>query len=1366
MKLGLSIERSADDHVRVDTQPSQAGWVRIKLRHSASRAAGLLADVTVRTPFPLPAGRRWISLLLLLLVGLAPVRSLAAAGWPPVVISEFMASNAEGLRDADGDRSDWIELTNLGAAPVNLAGWRLTDRLAQAGWTFPATNLPPGGFLVVFASGKDRAAAGAELHTDFRLAVVGEALALLAPDGSVASAFTPQFPPQTADVAYGVAREVAATRLVSPDSPARVWVPTDGTLENHWTGADVTFDDSGWLQGRNGVGYDTAVAPAAEWPAGFWNFNQSADAPRVTDASGHGLDGQIVGANYTSDRTGRSGQAGDRAMSFTPARNSRVEVPGFAADPLDAATQRDALTVSLWLYGGAAQPSPSSAFWFAQNADASGARAAQAHLPWSDRNLYWDTANSDDCCSPAARLFVAEPDSTRWRGAWNHYVLVKRGATKEIWQNGTLIHQAVGAGPLTTLRHLTIGSAPGGVAAYAGFIDDFAVWDRALSAGEIRGLAQGATPLNPLGLAPLLGGEVRSAMAGKNASVFVRLPFTVGAEPDFDSLQLRVQSDAGFVAYLNGVEVARRNAPDAVRWDSAATATRSREATLTFEELDLSGAASLLRVGQNALAFHGLNEHADSGEFFLRAELRGLRLTPDRFLVTPTPGAPNTGGVLGLLAAPTFSRRHDLVDAPFELQITSPTPGARLIYTLNGSAPSPTNGFSVNPPGADVPVSVTLTIRSNAFVRAAAFRAGFEPSPAVTQTYLFLDEVAHQPVRPPGLPAFWPDGAPTDFEVDPTIVNTTQPGYGFADALRSLPIVSLVAAPADFFDAAKGIYANAELKGDAWERAGSVEWLDPAGGPGFQVNCGLEIHGGISRRNNFTAKHSFALLFRDRYGPRELEFPVFPGSPVARFDELILKGLSTDTWPVVDPGGDDPPWHPAKASYLRDQWIRDTHLDMGRLAARGTYVHLFLNGLYWGLYDLTEHCDAAFQSDHLGGAKSEYDVLKDVAELDAGDLVAWNDMLNLAKAGLQTEEAYQRLQGNRPDGTRDPALPRLLDVPALIDYMILHLYIGATDWPNHNWWAGRRRGPESEGFRFFPWDQDISLNSLTRTTTFTGHAFAEVNVDNSPALPYAQLRTNANFRMLFADHVHRHFFNGGVLTPAANIARWRERAQQIDVALVAESARWGDARRATPFRREVEWLANERWMTNQFWPKNHPIALQRFRNAGLYPAVTAPTFSQHGGEVPAGFELTVIAATGRIYYTTDGADPRTPTGTVAPSALAFTVGGGGNLRLRLDASQRVRARVRVGTVWSALNEADFRVRQPLLISRAQRTAAGLEITFQAEAGVAYVVERRAGLGAGGWQPAARPPIQTADGLVTLTLPVSGESTGFFRVTAP
>ena len=128
---------------------------------------------------------------------------------PPqgVMISEFMAANGgkqtNSLHDELGNSPDWIELYNSGSTPVSLTGWSLTDDATKpAKWVFPATMLSAGGYLVVFASGRDTNVNG-QLHTSFRLSASPGFLGLFDPAGNIISAFSPTYPQHYTDISYG-----------------------------------------------------------------------------------------------------------------------------------------------------------------------------------------------------------------------------------------------------------------------------------------------------------------------------------------------------------------------------------------------------------------------------------------------------------------------------------------------------------------------------------------------------------------------------------------------------------------------------------------------------------------------------------------------------------------------------------------------------------------------------------------------------------------------------------------------------------------------------------------------------------------------------------------------------------------------------------------------------------------------------------------------------------------------------------------------------------------------------------------------------------------------------------------------------------
>src|SRR6266404_1375139 len=154
-------------------------------------------------------------LLQILCVACMCSRAMAAEPF----ISEFMADNAHTLTDEDGQFPDWIEIQNPNTAPLDLAGYFLTDNPAQLNkWAFPSVALPAKGFLVVFASGKNRTTNTNRLHTNFQLDADGGFLALVKPNGStVVSAYNP-YPKLKEDVAFGIAQQQITASLIANSS--------------------------------------------------------------------------------------------------------------------------------------------------------------------------------------------------------------------------------------------------------------------------------------------------------------------------------------------------------------------------------------------------------------------------------------------------------------------------------------------------------------------------------------------------------------------------------------------------------------------------------------------------------------------------------------------------------------------------------------------------------------------------------------------------------------------------------------------------------------------------------------------------------------------------------------------------------------------------------------------------------------------------------------------------------------------------------------------------------------------------------------------------------------------------------------------
>ena len=191
---------------------------------------------------------------------LEPRQLLAASP----ILSEFMASNQDALADGDGNASDWIEIHNVGDAPLDLAGYHLTDQADNLPkWTFPSVTLGPGEYLVVFASGQETdnyVDAGGHLHTNFRLGADGEYLGLASPQGQVVSQFGlggQDFPRQLPDVSYGSSNSQSLT-LVTGQSNAQYLVPLGGPSGTDWTRPAYDAAAQGFVAGKAAVGYETS----------------------------------------------------------------------------------------------------------------------------------------------------------------------------------------------------------------------------------------------------------------------------------------------------------------------------------------------------------------------------------------------------------------------------------------------------------------------------------------------------------------------------------------------------------------------------------------------------------------------------------------------------------------------------------------------------------------------------------------------------------------------------------------------------------------------------------------------------------------------------------------------------------------------------------------------------------------------------------------------------------------------------------------------------------------------------------------------------------------------------------------------------
>ena len=712
--------------------------------------------------------------------------------------------------------------------------------------------------------------------------------------------------------------------------------------------------------------------------------------------------------------------------------------------------------------------------------------------------------------------------------------------------------------------------------------------------------------------------------------IYVRYTFHVADADPLDVLMLQAKYDDGLVVYLNGVRVSRRNAPDPAQWDSLAPEARQDEEAVFLSEIDLSDWSELLHDGTNVLAVHVLNNEYSprSSDLLFAARFDGIIMTPSvsgemRYFHYPSPGRQNALGQADYLKNPRFSVDRGYHDKPFDLLLSAASPETAIRYTLDGSEPTVSNGVDYVAP---------LTIDQTAVVRARAFRDHYEPSAVATHSYLFISDIIRQP------------------SMRASVTMHAEYGPQMTNAFTQVRTLSIVTDRDHIFGPVNGIYTHPLMRGELWERPTSIEWIDPSDGSSKQQDCGIRLYGGWSR--DHTAKKSYRLLFKGKYGPTKLNYDLFPGLGAAdSFDTIIVRGGYNEQFTRFG---------------LVDSFVRQSQADAFGVGSHSAFVHLFINGEYWGMYNPSERPDQAFGATYWGGDKEEWDALNSDDPCGDSVLDSWNAMNAFVAGGLADNARYLQLQGKNPDGSRNPAWPVHLDVDNHIGDILCHIWAGTGDWPHHNWYSQGAR-TNSTGWKFTCWDTEFSMYSGLN---------ANVSGTGGPRNIFARLKENAEFRLRFADHVQRTFFNGGALSSDLSRERLQTMAAKVDVAELADAARWGNE--ATP----NAWRNTRDNFVDTYLVQRNDIVLQQLKNVNLFPVTSAPDFNQHGGLVSDGFRL-VMSASNTVYYTTDGRDPR-EFGSGMPVGQIYTTS------IQIQSSMHVKARARSSAgVWSALTEAVF-----------------------------------------------------------------------------
>jgi len=749
-------------------------------------------------------------------------------------------------------------------------------------------------------------------------------------------------------------------------------------------------------------------------------------------------------------------------------------------------------------------------------------------------------------------------------------------------------------------------------------------------------------------LEPLVATDIRSEMIGKNASAYLRFPFSFDlADRQVLSMTLGVNVDDGFVAYLNGVEVGSFGKPTPLTWESQSDAKRS-DATVvsTPITIPISGFGAALVSGANVLAIHGMNESVGSSDFLVDAKLDITTLSTSEglqfgYFETPTPDAPNDRIALPPPADVDFSETGRMFSVPSALALSCATPGAVIRYTTDLSVPTETSSEYTAP----IPITESVQIRARAFLPGALDGA------VTTQTYLRMagDVAAFSSDLPVIVVSTLGTGSPPGtsstlrrnsymffFEPDPASGRTT---------LTQAPVIA-TRAGVRRRGSSSSIWPKYSMSVETWQDGNDDDRnITPFAMPreaDWILNARYEWDLALMR-NPFVYEISRQI---GRYAPRTQFVEVFSdttGAEVSGSDYFGVYSLIERI--EVDPNRVDidklMPWENALPEIS------------------GGYI--FKN----------DRPDPGEPTMSVGGMGQLTNVDPDGLELSSQQrswLIGHLNELNTALTNTPT--------GINP--STGLGIEDYVDIDSWIDHHLLNLLVMNIDWGRHSAFFYKDRDDKIVSGPVWDYDRALGCEDVR-----DNEPRAWEGVVNAVGTVSSKTWFDSRFP-----------WYGNLLGPTADPAeanypdirqrhtdRWfelRRREFSIDhLHAVIDSL--ADEIRESQVRNFVRWTqypANggnfaEPGLVGWEAEVSHMKGWLATRAAWVDSQyLSPPAFNTSGGMVGEDFQLIVGSPDGQVYYTTDGTDPRAPGG--APSATATGFPGGPVTDTLIDATSSCR----------------------------------------------------------------------------------------------
>lgn len=613
-------------------------------------------------------------------------------------------------------------------------------------------------------------------------------------------------------------------------------------------------------------------------------------------------------------------------------------------------------------------------------------------------------------------------------------------------------------------------------------------------------------------------------IVSNSTCLYYRKSFEVADKSEIRRLLLHIDYDDGFVAYLNGVQVARANLTaggEHPPWDTQPDEPREAELYQggQAELFVLDEYLDLLVNGTNLLAIEVHNYGTSSSDmslipyltvghsktgisvrsvaaildlpkavlhtnFKISSKGEPLQLSdsdgqrvdlfpadsipvdisrghyPDGtaglvYFESPTPGKPNSSNGYASFA-PAVQASLPAGYYPDAQTITLSCPAqANIYYTTDGTIPTPGNALYQSP----------LVISGPTVVRARVFADGQLPGPVLTNTYIVQEE-------------------------------------------NHLPVFSLSTNPSNLWDEQSGIYVkgpNAETAfpyfganfWQDWEKAAHMELFDEAGTRVARADCGIKIYGAWSR--GYPQK-SLAVHFRNDYGQRLLEYPVFNDPEITSYKSLVLRNAGND-------------WEFAR---LRDMLSASVALGLNLDVQDFQPVIVYLNGAYWGIHNLREKINEHFLAAHHmlplpDDPANSVDLLENENNIILGDNEHYLQLLDyLDSHDLNTVSAYKFIESR-------------IDLDAFWNYICLEIFVDNTDWPGNNVKFWRPKTADGR-WRWILYDTDFGYD-IWNNAAYNHNTLAFALEENGPGWPNPPWSTFLLRKLLQNDDLRAQFIS-------------------------------------------------------------------------------------------------------------------------------------------------------------------------------------------------------------------------------------------------